>query len=87
MGSQPSKPTMPSEHEKAVLERVRDLSLDDDDFVEIGEYEKNIREYRAREAEGLPIETLGNWQSNVLDDPKNRQFYLKDMVVRTRWLT
>ena len=71
-------------HEKAVLERLRSLSMDarEDDvdgYVHIGD-ENNATAATAaaygvtsdREPERLAVEVLESWQSKLLQDPKNR---------------
>jgi bleomycin hydrolase len=71
MGAQPSKPTL---HEKAVIERLRSLQLqEDDEYVEISsDAEKGAIGPLTREAEGLPVHVLESWQSAILKDPKNK---------------
>lgn len=76
MGSHPSKTTPEAVlHEKAVLERLRSLSIEEDvaeeDFVHIGN-EKGIDARASRHAEDLPVKLSTLWQSKVLADPKNR---------------
>lgn len=82
MGSTQSKPTPELVlHEKAVLERLQSMEEDfseviegDEEFVHIGHGIKGGVRLR-REAEVLPVELLGSWQSKVLHDPKNRSVY------------
>jgi bleomycin hydrolase len=71
MGAQPSKPTL---HEKAVMERLRSLQLqEDDEYVEItGDAEKRVVGPLTREAQGLSVHVLESWQSAILKDPKNK---------------
>lgn len=69
MGGQPSKSSPPIIHEKAVLEHLRSLSVDD--FVEVSsDAEKSSPS--TREAEGLPLHVLESWQAAILKDPKNK---------------
>lgn len=78
MGGQQSTPTIPSAHEKAVIERLKTLRVEDrehDDFVEISGFnEKTARGFdkALRQPEGLPVSVLEKWQSAALEDPKNR---------------
>ncbi|KAI4602155.1 hypothetical protein KJ359_009392 [Pestalotiopsis sp. 9143b] len=79
MGSTQSKPTPELVlHEKAVLERLQSMEEDfseviegDEEFIHVGHGIKSDVRLR-REAEVLPVELLGSWQSKVLRDPKNR---------------
>ncbi|KAF7559353.1 hypothetical protein G7046_g4796 [Stylonectria norvegica] len=72
MGGQPSKPADITVHEKAVLERLRSLQVEDD-YVEIESgAEKLSLEPFVREAGGLPVHVLQAWQDSVLKDPKNK---------------
>ncbi|KAM5346554.1 hypothetical protein ACJ41O_009559 [Fusarium nematophilum] len=69
MGAQPSKPTL---HEKAVLERIHSLQIQDD-YVEVStDAEKASIGPLIRDAEGLPLHVLESWQSAILKDPKNK---------------
>lgn len=77
MGSQPSR--LAATHtpaEKAVIERLRRLKLeeleasDDEDYTLVNE--KTALDGPARQPAGLPVEALTNWQSTVLQDPKNK---------------
>ncbi|KAF4993842.1 hypothetical protein FDECE_13295 [Fusarium decemcellulare] len=73
MGAQGSKPTEPTPHEKAVLERIRSLQVHDEDYVQVSsDTEKSSPGPLIREAEGLPIHTLESWQAAILKDPKNK---------------
>ncbi|KAI1764925.1 peptidase C1B, bleomycin hydrolase [Hypoxylon sp. FL1150] len=73
MGAQQSKSSPESAaYEKAVLDRVRSLKLEDE-FVLVGsEKEDLFNGGIAREPDQLAIETTQNWQSKLLADPKNR---------------
>ncbi|KAK7420640.1 bleomycin hydrolase [Neonectria punicea] len=72
MGAQASKSAEPTLHEKAVLERLRSLQLQDD-YVEVsGDAEKGSVGPLLRKAEGLPVHVLESWQSAFLKDPKNK---------------
>ncbi|KAI6088462.1 peptidase C1B, bleomycin hydrolase [Hypoxylon rubiginosum] len=73
MGAQQSKSSPESAaYEKAVLDRVRSLKLEDE-FVHV-ESEKDalFNGGVAREPDQLAIETTQSWQSKLLADPKNR---------------
>ncbi|KAK5991005.1 Bleomycin hydrolase [Cladobotryum mycophilum] len=74
MGGQQSKNAAAIAHEKAVLERLRNLSLEDDEeFVEInGDSEKAAYVPILRQPEGIPVSALEIWLDNVLKDPKNK---------------
>lgn len=76
MGSQQSTPAVRSAHEKAVIERLKNLRVEErDEFVEItGDQEKTAMGFdkTLRLAEGLPVSVLEAWQSAALKDPKNR---------------
>lgn len=71
MGAQPSKPTL---HEKAVLEILQNLRVqDDDEYVEIStDAEKAPLGPLIRDAQGLSVHELESWQAAVLKDPKNK---------------
>lgn len=73
MGSYQSKIT--PEAEKAMLERLRTLDINDDEseeeFVHVGS-EKDGDVRLVRKAEGLSVSQLNSWQSQALRDPKNR---------------
>ncbi|KAI1488567.1 peptidase C1-like family protein [Biscogniauxia mediterranea] len=79
MGAQTSKiqPEM-SSREKVVLDRLASLSLEvdgHDDFVHVDKdvNEKNVPNYLwHREPEGLTVGLTKDWQSKLLQDPKNR---------------
>lgn len=58
-------------HEKAVIERLRSLQVQDD-FVEVtSDSEKSLGPL-VREAQGLPVHVLESWQADFLKDPKNK---------------
>jgi bleomycin hydrolase len=67
MGGQPSRMQLASAHEKAVVDRLHDLSMEDEEFDE-----KTLDGHALRNAEGLPINVLKSWQSDILSDPKNK---------------
>lgn len=71
MGAQPSKPTL---YEKAVLERLHSLQIqDDEEYVEVSNNdEKSTLGPLVRDAQGLPVHLLESWQSSILKDPKNK---------------
>ncbi|KAM0356102.1 hypothetical protein ACHAPU_000496 [Fusarium lateritium] len=71
MGAQPSKPTL---HEKAVLEILQNLQVqDDEEYVEISSSaEKTSLGPLVRDAQGLSVHVLESWQAAVLKDPKNK---------------
>ena len=72
MGAQPSKPAEATIHEKAVIERLRSLQVEDD-YVEVNsDAEKAVLGPLMREAEGLPVHVLEAWQDTILKDPKNK---------------
>jgi bleomycin hydrolase len=73
MGAQQSK-TEPTLHEKAVLERLQNLQVQDqDDYVEvISDAEKSSIGPLIRDAEGLPLHVLESWQAAIIKDPKNK---------------
>ncbi|KAH7175525.1 peptidase C1B, bleomycin hydrolase [Dactylonectria macrodidyma] len=71
MGGQPSKPVEPTSHEKAVVERLRSLQMQDGHEVN-GDAEKASFGPLVREAKGLPINVLQSWQADFLKDPKNK---------------
>lgn len=73
MGAQQSKSSPESAaYEKAVLDRVRSLKLEDE-YVHV-ESEKGapFNGGVSREPDQLAIETTQSWQSKLLADPKNR---------------
>ena len=76
MGGQPSKTELTAAHEKAVLDRLRDVSIEDDEVESSCASEKTMPGQLFREAEGLPIHVLESWQSVVLSDPKNKYVLL-----------
>ncbi|KAK0390830.1 hypothetical protein NLU13_0333 [Sarocladium strictum] len=71
MGGQPSKPSAMSLHEKAVVDRLREVQLDDD-FVEVEASNEKGSVRLHRQAEGLPLAVVESWQRTILNDPKNR---------------
>lgn len=71
MGSQASKPGETTIHEKAVLERLQSLQVEDDYVQVSGDAEKTIGPL-IREAQGLPLHVLEAWQERILKDPKNK---------------
>lgn len=73
MGAQQSK-AEPTLHEKAVIERLQDLQVQDqDDYVEVtGDAEKAPIGPLIRDAEGLPVHVLESWQAAIIKDPKNK---------------
>lgn len=71
MGGQASKPSGMSLHEKAVVERLRDVQLDDD-YVEVDASAEKGGVRVHRKAEGLPLGLVESWQKSILNDPKNR---------------
>ncbi|KAH6894158.1 peptidase C1B, bleomycin hydrolase [Thelonectria olida] len=72
MGADQSKLVEPTMHEKAVLERLRTLQMEDD-YVEVtSDSEKATVGSLMREAEGLPVPVLQSWQTDILKDPKNK---------------
>ncbi|KAH9895443.1 peptidase C1-like family protein [Xylariomycetidae sp. FL2044] len=86
MGAQQSVPESVTEsvtatpdtaaHEKAVLERLRALHVDgsiaDEDFVHV-DNDKTLADLLAnRQPEGLGLQVTRDWQSKLLEDPKNR---------------
>lgn len=75
MGGQPSRPSPPAFYEKAVAERLKSLQLEDDDYVEISEKEKNASAGIAElgwKSQGLSIDVLDYWIEAILEDPKNK---------------
>lgn len=71
MGGQASKPGETTIHEKAVLERLQNLQVEDDYVQVSGDAEKTIGPL-IREAQGLPLHVLEAWQERILKDPKNK---------------
>jgi hypothetical protein len=69
-------------HEKAIIQRLRQMQLErdnsaeDDEYVHVGSEqvsEKNIRDMiQARSPGGLSVSLMEMWQNLVLEDPKNR---------------
>lgn len=74
MGGQPSKPLHQlSQHEKAAIDRVRELRIDED-YIEVSS-EKQPRggmQFESRAPQGLNPISLNAFIRQVLDDPKNR---------------
>lgn len=58
-------------HEKAVVDRLREVQLDDD-FVEVETSNEKGSVRLHRQAEGLPLAVVESWQRTILNDPKNR---------------
>ncbi|KAI1407795.1 peptidase C1B, bleomycin hydrolase [Hypoxylon sp. FL1857] len=73
MGAQQSKSSPEAAaHEKAVLDRLQSLKLEDD-FVHVSsEKEALFNGGINRKPEELAVEITQNWQSKLLADPKNR---------------
>ncbi|KAI1261503.1 peptidase C1-like family protein [Xylariaceae sp. FL1019] len=73
MGANNSKePTLPTQHERAVVERLRALKFDaGDDFVDLDE-KTDYGGHLDRAPDRLSTELMRSWQSRLLDDPKNR---------------
>ncbi|KAI8632923.1 peptidase C1-like family protein [Xylariaceae sp. FL1651] len=77
MGAQLSKTSRETAmHEKAVLDRLYSLQLDraanEDDFVHIDSEKATFDQNLEREPEGLAIQLTQDWQTRLLEDPKNR---------------
>lgn len=73
MGAQPSKTLDVSMSEKAVMDRLRNVQLDDEDYVEVDSgSEKRGLGGADRSPEGLSLSLVTSWQTSILDDPKNR---------------
>lgn len=77
MGAGQSNPAGLTPNEKIVVERLCKMQVEDDDgYVEVSNEktgdEKVVYGPVARQAEGLRLEVLENWKSNILNDPKNR---------------
>ncbi|KAI5464559.1 peptidase C1B, bleomycin hydrolase [Mariannaea sp. PMI_226] len=73
MGGQQSKPNEITLNEKAVLGRLRDLQVQDDEYIEVvSDAEKPHLGPLIRDAEGLPVPVLQSWQADILKDPKNK---------------
>ena len=76
MGSQQSTPANRAAHERAVVERLKQLRIEEqDDYVEITSAQEKQAcgfDKTLRQPEGLPVSVLESWQSAVLKDPKNR---------------
>lgn len=74
MGAQQSK--VVSENEKAVIERLSSLKLEysetGDDFVHIDGEKAAFDGKLHRTPERLGIQLTYDWQSQLLEDPKNR---------------
>ncbi|KAJ3499253.1 hypothetical protein NLG97_g473 [Lecanicillium saksenae] len=76
MGGQPSKSShYLSQHEKAVIDRVRELHIDED-YIEVSN-EKSSRDdvktrIQSRSPQGLNPISLNAFIQQVLEDPKNR---------------
>lgn len=76
MGGQQSTPAVRSAHEKAVMERLKNLRMEEeDDYIEISgaqEKQAHISQPLLCQSGALPVSVLEAWQSAVLKDPKNR---------------
>jgi bleomycin hydrolase len=77
MGAQQSKTTCEmAMHEKAVLERLRMLQLEhnvtEDDFVHVDDEKVAFDGNLDRSPEGLSLQLTQDWQTKLLEDPKNR---------------
>ena len=79
MGSEQSKTTPEvTMHEKAVLQRLRAMQLENkgDDYVLVDGDNNEKRSAGAasvvRQAEDLSVDLMQDWQKRLLDDPKNR---------------
>ncbi|KAJ8123009.1 hypothetical protein ONZ43_g934 [Nemania bipapillata] len=74
MGAQQSK-ALP-ENEKAVLERLRSLQFEyndaEEDFVHVDSEKGAFDSKLHRSPEGLGIQLTYDWQTKLLEDPKNR---------------
>lgn len=73
MGAQQSKPAAALNNEKLVMERLRSFQLqeaggDDDSYVHISSSEKA----RPSTSPKLAVSTVGKWEHELLQDPKNR---------------
>lgn len=73
MGAQQSKSSPEAAaHEKAVIDRLQSIKLEDD-FVHVSsEKEAVFNGGINRQPEKLAVEITQNWQSKLLEDPKNR---------------
>lgn len=80
MGSEQSKPTAA---QRAVVERLRALELEkkqainDDGFVEVDSFEQSSPNEKTLDAlrrspSTLDVDQLEDWQTRLLQDPKNR---------------
>jgi len=81
MGSYQSKlPADATAHEKAVLDRLRSLQLEnrdpvDDEYDYISDGKTSEKAYAAaksRQPESVSVSEMAKWQDALLDDPKNR---------------
>ena len=77
MGAGPSTPATPEAvaHEKAVFDRIRTLTLDEDEFVDVEAYAENEKgdyAFLNHSAAELPLEAVASWPGLLLQDPKNR---------------
>ncbi|KAL7621334.1 bleomycin hydrolase [Parahypoxylon ruwenzoriense] len=78
MGAQQSKASLETAmHEKAILDRLRTLTLDgnnvEDDFVHVDcEKRPFLSGSLTRQPEKLALKLTQDWQSKLLADPKNR---------------
>ncbi|KAI6778201.1 uncharacterized protein J7T54_000010 [Emericellopsis cladophorae] len=71
MGGAQSTSNGPTAHEKTVVDRLQNMRVEDDGYVEITD-EKNGNILREWKPQGLELQTLESWQSAILEDPKNR---------------
>ena len=60
-----------SPHEKAVVQRLREVQLEDD-YVEVEASAEKGPARLHRQPEGLPLSLVESWQTTILKDPKNR---------------
>jgi len=76
MGSQQSKlDPEAAAHEKAVLDRLRDMrfeSQEGGDYVHVHGTADEKGARVVREAETLSVDETQEWQKRLLEDPKNR---------------
>ncbi len=74
MGGQPSKPSHPlSQHEKAVIDRVKELRVDED-YVEVPseKTDRGTAQLHPRTPQGVDPTASNEFILQVLNDPKNR---------------
>ena len=74
MGAQQSKTAV--ENEKALLNRLRSLQFEEydggDDYVHVAGEKASNEGWLHRDPEGLALQLTRDWQSKLLEDPKNR---------------